>query len=881
MAYIYAYAPDATDCAGIGLVGALLDEDARFDLKAGEFGELSFEHPVDGWGKWRALVNGAILKTMVPMRVCPELGPDGAYIASVDVYRVSATATQAQRYIYSASSGGKRKKLMRSGQEVTVTGVADASDPDSRLRVRLGRVSGWMEPGGLQLTRREVPVPADVAGLETAAPSYAVRQQLFRIWRVTPRTGGGRAGRVEVRARRIAYDLLGNVTTYRSNGSVSCLEACRGILDNTLMPHPFGVLSDIGDRHVGFDARDMNPIEALLDPAEGVAARWGAEVVSDDYDLYLLRRAGLDRGVRIEYGRNLVGVEVRADASACTDAIRPKGEAKDGSPLYLDGRVVSGRHGYNRTGNTCADWLPEGLQFYTAADGTVSPSVIVRTGTRSADLPRIDVLDVRDARVEKGSAGVTPAIARRMLAAAAAARFAAGCDAPELSMRVDFVLLGDTAEYAQYRHLEPLFIYDTVHVSDPRVDVRADIAVTSVSWLVRQERVAEAGFGALKDLAATVSGWQISGLSGGKLLPGTVGAGQLAADAVSANHIQANSINTDALQANAVTAAKMATDSFTAQTAIVQKLSSEAIAALTATINAITAGDISTNTLSAAFAHLMQVVADNIQAGTVTADALDAVMASIVSISVGAATFDLAEIQNLLASALVLDEGQAGSMHITNLAVTSANLLNATVGKLVIKGDDDNYYEVGVGSDGVIRTAQYDATAQEIADGRTTDGRQIVTETINAEAITGETVKAQEAVLNRVLTAALTAGQITANDAMLASASIPLLYATSIRALGNSLDLSANETIQLLVGVADSVRRWFTFDADGLRTRKAGSKWSTLIDDVGYHIDHDDVNGHVGSFHKERLTVHGVQIGDIVVRPTGINHTGGWAWVDA
>ena len=153
MAYIYAYAPDAEDCSTIGLVGALLDQDAVFDLKAGEFGALTFKHPFDPCGKWRALVNGAILKTMIPVRVCPGVKEDGGYVTSVDVYTVSATATGSQRVVWSKQKTGRKKKLLQVGQEVAVTGVADPSDANSRFKVKRGRVSGWMERGGLTLTQ--------------------------------------------------------------------------------------------------------------------------------------------------------------------------------------------------------------------------------------------------------------------------------------------------------------------------------------------------------------------------------------------------------------------------------------------------------------------------------------------------------------------------------------------------------------------------------------------------------------------------------------------------------------------------------------------------------------------------------------------------------
>ena len=846
---INVYLPDADDfdCEGLGTLCPLDWEHINKGINGTI---LKITHPYDAEGRWQWLKAGYIVRADVPVRTVPEI-ENGALVATAETWTVKAGATKAQRYIYSSkvSGKGKKKKLVPAGAQIAVTFKGtDRYAVQYRARVKNRKKwawkcwSGWMDPAALNVKVNTLDT-STVEKVEQSLPSVQVRPQLFRLQQPKRKENV-----IEIEALPIAYDAAGILTDPFTGSVITGPQALQRILDYTYMDTDLELATDIGDSRTGFDKRNVNCIDALLNGDDSFVGRWGGDVLIDDNRITILRSAGVDRGFYATYGRNLTGVDSYEISDDVVTAILPVGENANGTPLYLDGQ-----------------------KYITSANYDQFPT------------PHMMELKVSDAKVDK-KGGVSVALARTRMRAAVAAEWEKGVHIPAITLKIDYAMLGDSEEYKAFRDIDQCHMYDIVHVWHPLVCGYVDMAVCECTWNGMKERYTETTLGTPGGTLskARISANSISGsISGRQIAWNAVGAGQLADDCIDTRHLQAESINTDALQANVVTAAKMATDSFTAQTAIVQKLSSEAIAALTATINAITAGDISTNTLSAAFAHLMQVVADNIQAGTVTADALDAVMASIVSISVGAATFDLAEIQNLLASALVLDEGQAGSMHITNLAVTSANLLNATVGKLVIKGDDDNYYEVGVGSDGVIRTAQYDATAQEIADGRTTDGRQIVTETINAEAITGETVKAQEAVLNRVLTAALTAGQITANDAMLASASIPLLYATSIRALGNSLDLSANETIQLLVGVADSVRRWFTFGADGLRTRKAGSKWSTLIDDVGYHIDHDDVNGHVGSFHKERLTVHGVQIGDIVVRPTGINHTGGWAWVDA
>ena len=845
MAYIYAYAPDEGDCSTIGLVGALLDEDAVFDLKAGEFGELSFRHPFDPYGKWKALVNGAILKTMIPVRMCPGVKDDGGYVTSVDVYTVSTTATKNQRCVWSKKTDGRKKKLLKAGQEVTVTGVADPADGNSRYRVRLGKVSGWMDRGGLTLTRQDVAVNPSSGGMESVTPSYAVRQQLFRIAQVRPEDGE----RIGVRALRIAYDLLGNVSFYQTSANVSCLDACRGILESTIMPHDFNIYTDIGDSHTGFDAWDKNPVSALVEPESGVLDRWGAEIVADDSDLYVLRRAGLDRGVSIEYGKNLTGIDVDVDATGVVNAVRAKGEKKDGSPLYLDGHVVNGRHGYNYDSDqgTCADWLPEGYRFYVTPAGVVRGSTIVRASFSASDVPKIAVVNCTDARVEKKGSGVTAKVARRRLAEAAVSRFEAGCDLPEISMDVDFVMLGDTGEYAQYRHLEPLFVYDTVHVRDRRMGVRADIGLTAIKWLVRQERVSEASFGSLKNVTARIQGWQITGIDGGKIVPGSLGAEQLDEDIISARHVQAESISTGALQAESVTAEKIAAGAVDAMS----------ISALTAHLNQITAQTIQTDAVTAALANVLSLAAEDIRAGRLSADRLSAVLAEIISVQAQVGSFDLSTVTNLVSSALTLRQGFADSMTIVNLAVTSANLLNATIGRLVVLGEDGRYYEIGVGADGVIHTSEYAPTQQELNEGVTSDGRAIVTaETVNAQTIAGQTIAAREGVIGAVLTSALTAGKITASEALLASASIPMLYAASIKSLGDTIDISANRSITLMAGQMDRMLR---LDGEGLHVGDSQARAEVLIDS-------DSVNVRLKGENYSRFGSNYVQFGDYRLR---------------
>ena len=162
--------------------------------------------------------------------------------------------------------------------------------------------------------------------------------------------------------------------------------------------------------------------------------------------------------------------------------------------------------------------------------------------------------------------------------------------------------------------------------------------------------------------------------------------------------------------------------------------------------------------------------------------------------------FDLAEVKNLLSEALALEQGTAGSMYITNLAVTSANLLSAMLGKLVLKGEDGKYYQVMIGADGSIHTQEVEPSEAEIEAGETESGQGIVDTNANFADLTAQNIKGNEGIFQAILAQSMTAGKLTAGEAMIASATIPTLYATSIQAIGNSMDLSANESISLIVG---------------------------------------------------------------------------------
>ena len=363
-----------------------------------------------------------------------------------------------------------------------------------------------------------------------------------------------------------------------------------------------------------------------------------------------------------------------------------------------------------------------------------------------------------------------------------------------------------------------------------------------------------------------------------KLDAGAVTAAKIDAGAVTAAKIAAGAVTTEKLDAGAVTANAIAANAITADKIAAGAVDAQSIAAVTAMIQNLTAADIQTNTFYAAFAHMMALTAGSIQAGSISADALAAVMAQIVSLTAKLADVDYLRVKDITANQAIITDGLAEELYIERLAVTSANMVNAVIGSLIVKGDDDKYYAIHVGAEGGIVTEEVTVSQEEIDAGETESGRQIVTTTVNAASLNGTTVKAQQAILGTILTDALTAGAITAMEATIASAQIPALYTSVISALGNELLLQADDAIRLLLSNAGQYNSYFDFTGSGLRIRRDGSKWSTLAGADAYYIDHDEVAGHVGAFRQDGLTVDGIQIGDIIARKT---ERGGWAWVSA
>ena len=826
---ITVFAPTDDNYETEGLCGPLtpIGEPVVAEEAGGEYC-LDLEHPYDPAGKWKYLLPGYTLRAWVQMRMPPDPDDMGSYASTVEVWTVARTAGKADRYLYSTRADGektKKLKLLKGGAKVTIVKAYEAG----RWKVKCAYGNGWMNQAGLDGSTKEIiHVDPGATGLDGII-GVEFRPQLFDIESVE-RTRDG----ILVHALQASYRLMKNVTRYVATGNVKGVTAARALLNNCLEAHEFSAYSDIADTRAGASWNYVNPIEAIMDPETGFMRRWNAELLRDNFDLYLLHSVGVDRGVTIEVGRNLAGITVSEDWSEVATYVMPLGEKADGTVLLLPERwLVSGR---------AANYPQKYIYVFWAEDAVVDD-----------DTPQSTVLT--------------------RMRTQAQALLDGGCDLPRLTVEVEVAQVDDPRAERVVEALEPVLVYDTVRVYD------IDRGIELTERVIRREvdpvhgRLISCVLGnsTASLTGASLASWQVpSGLSGAKIEPGTL-------DGIS---LKDNTLYLKRLIAEAITGDLIAGQTITAQHLAAGAATLQALEAVTAKIRSIDAAeirttDITAQTLTAALAKLARVIAEDIRAGSLAANSLSATAAELVTAQVGLLDVDYAHVKDLDADEAIITDGEAGSLYIDRLSVTSANLVNAVIGHLVLTGDDGEYYGVHVGAGGVIGLEALELTAEEIAAGVTGDGRQIVADVITAEELSGSTVKAESAILGTILTHAVQAQKVTAMEAVLASADITDLRVRALNALGRELLLAAEEAVRVLIGNAADYNATFAFTDEGLRTRIGGSKWSTLVDEAGFYVDHEDVLGHVGAFHEDTFEPRSIRMGELVCKPTS---GGGWAW---
>lgn len=796
--YVFSSNEDDNDYSTMGLVGALEPTECTFEETANGDSLITMKHPVDSFGKYTALVRDNILVIPVPVRTTPEI-QNGSCVTTVWTYKVkplNQLTSKNQRTLYKSSSGSGKRKVMNAGDVVTVVYQPKDTANISRWKVKSKYGTGWIDPNGFELVT-EHKIADNANAIQEVQSPWMITDQLFRIYEVERGLE-----EVTVSARHITYDLLYDATHYYygSDQAVSLQTTLDNILGKSYgFQTRFHAYTNVTNTQTGLSFRGKNEIECFLDPEDGVCAKFDVDMIRDNYDLYFLHDPGINRGVRIQYGKNLTGITYKDNTEELVTRIIPTGETKNGEEFFLAGPVAQ----------QCVD------------------------STHINDYPVIHVYYMKCENCKIGDKDenggkITEAVARARMRAQAQKMFDSGCDLPKIEMSVEFINLGDTEEYKQFRNLENCFLYDYVVIQHPKMNVDVTAQIVKMVWDCLLDRMNSVEIGTVgKTLANTgITSWQIpSGFSGAKIAQETIGSAALRSDIVAAKHIQSDTISANHIQANAVTAGKIAAGAITTDKLDAGSVTAEKIAAGAVEATKIKAGSITTDKLDAGAVTAEKIAAnaveaDKIKAGAVTANKVAANAVTAEKISAGAITSDkikagaidtdqlkagavtaekiasktitadLIKAKTITAESGIIDDSAIGTAQIADGSITSAKIveLNADLIKtgtlsaerLLLVGDDGVIYKINAASSGLSMTELAKDQYKNYINGTVIVAKSITAAQIAAQSITG----------NEILAGSITAKEINVSDLFASEATINAL---------NAMDIRGNTYLQLYV----------------------------------------------------------------------------------
>lgn len=246
--------------------------------------------------------------------------------------------------------------------------------------------------------------------------------QPFRIYNTKPSMKY-----ITVNARHIFYDLLDNMCSVIYTGTaVNALKAMVNSFNYTM---PFIFYTDIAIRGT-MSMKKVNPVQALLAEADenysSFVSVYGGELLRDGFNVSMLNTIGRDEGVTIRYGKNLTGLDITEDDSGVKTRIHLYNE--DGASVTLDSPYIN---------------------------NYVYPKIHIQNeSTATAAEMRTTAQELLDG----------------------------GIDLPSVNIKVEFIPLSKTVEFANFAVLEDVQLGDVVTIVNQKMNFSKQAKVISYKW---------------------------------------------------------------------------------------------------------------------------------------------------------------------------------------------------------------------------------------------------------------------------------------------------------------------------------------------------------------------------------------------------------------
>ena len=474
----------------------LQPKECKLKNVAGGNYDLTMTHPIDPEGKWKHLVPGAIIRAPVPRE---EI--ENAFAGyDADVYKTTEQAdlregpSEPTTITYGTWSAGTSYAV---GAKVTFMGKnyeCAYMDTESSSRYTPPNVSSWW---------REIPNrtsgSAAIVTLKQGDELYFIEDydtnwykmstyygvvgyikksqvtydrhltpsetlpriittQLFRVEKPTVDT---KNRTVSVTAKHVSYDLAGILIKNVDIAQASPSMAIGRLVEGLMMEYDGTIATNLSAEDNGTYTQQIkgkNGIYALLDPDKGIVSTFDAAFKRDNWDLFVMTKESVDKGFRLQYRKNMLGVNWAQDSSGVVTRIVPVAKDEAGKDLYLPEMWVDS--------DNIGDY-PVIRMEQLSVKGQVGKA---KDSSETETWTEADLLDEMRKKAEE--------------------RFTVDkADQIQVTVTVDFEQLGDTDEYKALKGLESVLLYDTVTVRNEEISLSLQLYVSEWEWDAIREKI--------------------------------------------------------------------------------------------------------------------------------------------------------------------------------------------------------------------------------------------------------------------------------------------------------------------------------------------------------------------------------------------------------
>lgn len=275
--------------------------------------------------------------------------------------------------------------------------------------------------------------------------------QLFRIYKSSKPL----KGIVTYSAEHISYDLNGIPTLGFSVKNVTPQAAITRAIQDAGLPSAFTAISDISTLNSSTILTPCSVRAILGGQAGSVLDVWGGEFEFDNFVVKLHKHRGSDRGVSIEYGKNLKDLKQEANIADCYTHLMPYAR-------------------YSQDGEG-----DEKIEVYVY----LSEKVLPLNNAENIGHSKAYIMDFTD-RFGEGEAVTEEALRAKATEYAAAAELGV----PKVNITVSFIQLWQTEEYKNIAPLERVMMCDTVAVRFSKLGVTARAKVIKTTYNTLEEK---------------------------------------------------------------------------------------------------------------------------------------------------------------------------------------------------------------------------------------------------------------------------------------------------------------------------------------------------------------------------------------------------------